>query len=130
MNPGVGRRIITAAGFITTITGHGVPAVNTIGNAVGGVRRWSPSFHWISRLVMRFVGIRSRITTVIRGREIITEGVATIDRVGVMDGITMVEMIGDVIQATGVASQRFRPETLDRAIREHMPLTSVRPGAR
>ena len=78
---------------------------------------------------MRFVGIPSRITTVIRDREIITAEVATIDGMDVTDGSTTVEMSGDVIPATGLVSQRFLLGTLDREIRDHTPLTSVRRGA-
>jgi hypothetical protein len=70
MNLGAGRLITTAAGYFTTITGHGVRAASFTRSAVGGGPRSSP-LSSISRLAITFAGIRWVTTNMIHTRDVI-----------------------------------------------------------
>ena len=65
MNRGVGRRITTVVGFITTASGPGVHAASFTGTGVGGVRHSSRLFSTLTS-VMTFAGIHCRTTREIR----------------------------------------------------------------
>src|SRR6266850_5205500 len=101
MSPGAGLHITMAAGSITKTTGPGVLAVNTTGNAVGGDRHSSPSFHSTCLMEMRSAGIRSHITIEIHARVIITAEIGTIAGVDIPTMVTTIETIGVVIRDTG-----------------------------
>lgn len=66
-NRGVGLRITTAAGFITTTTGPGCHAAGSIETAVGGDPHW---LHSTSRSATTSAGTRCRTTTAIHTRAI------------------------------------------------------------
>ena len=65
MNPGVGRRITTDAGSITTMPGPGARVVDSSRSAVGGVLRWSRLYSTY-RSETTSAGIHCRITSATR----------------------------------------------------------------
>jgi len=94
MNRGVGRRITTAAGLCTTVTGPGCRTASSTGTVVGGGRRSSLSSRLISRLETISAGIRCRITSAIHTRDSIDVTIRIMVAANVMVG----EMVMDVMR--------------------------------
>lgn len=106
MNPGVGRLITTAVGFITMVTGPGVRVASFTETEVGGVQRSLLSCSTFL-LATTFAGIRCRTTKEIRIRVAIVaitmDVIDAITATTVRDPAAMgVEMV-DVTMNHGVA---------------------------
>jgi hypothetical protein len=114
MNRGVGRRITTVVGFITTAFGRGVHAASFTGTGVGGVRHSSRSFS-ISRSAMMSVGTPCRITREIHIRVTIITIVmmAAIIATIVRDMVAQVDGTIGMMTGHGVALRVCRAGTLE-----------------
>src|SRR5687768_15446375 len=99
MNRGVGRRITTAVGSITTTTGPGFHALNSSQSAVGGDLHSLRLSHSTSPSEPIFAGIHCRTTSAIHIRGATVTMIETRATVGVVAGTAIVDRAMVVVAA-------------------------------